>query len=86
MSETQSKGSMNHNARVRSLSQSKISSLCINPTNSLYKSCSFLSNEINCKYDMCNLCCSSLDRITKSKISIETILKCTNECKTVYKN
>ena len=74
-----------HNIEI-SLSQSKISSLCINPTNSLYKSCSFLSNEINCKYDMCNLCCSSLDRITKSKISIETILKCTNECKTVYNN
>ena len=69
-----------------SLSESKISSLCINPNNSLYKSCSFLSNEINCKLDMCSLCCSSLDRIINSKISIETISKCTNECKTVYKN
>lgn len=56
---------------------------CLNSRNLIYSVCSSFSyNEDYCKYDICKLCCSSLEKIKGIQIRYSSIEKCFKLCKT----
>lgn len=56
---------------------------CLNSNNKIYSACSSFSyNEGDCRYDICKLCCSSLEKIKGIQIRYSSIEKCFKLCKT----